>query len=654
MFLARLLMIAGSFARQSHANALSTDAGLPRAGTLLRLILLLVCTHVLVQIPHAVAREPIDPGELEAFLDGVIETAMQKARVVGVTLAVTQGDEIAVLKGYGFADLDAELEVDPQKTLFRIGSVSKLFTWTGLMQLREQGRVDFDVDINEYLTSLEVPEAFDQAVSLRHLFTHSAGFEERIVRLFGDEEEDMLPASAILNAELPARVRPPGVVSSYSNHGVGLAGLVLEEVSGQRWDAYVQEHILNPLEMINATAHQPLPEALAPQMSAGFRSINGLPTAQNFVYVPMGSAGGMSASALAMTRFARAHLGDGSVDGGRILSPESVALMRQPYFDVHPKIRPWLYGFANYSEGDLFIYGHSGGTLQFSTQFLLIPEHNISVFVSTNSRGGSEVTAAVHRQFLDRYFPHENPPLSSVGLIDLEAYVGNWSTYRNAETTPDSLVRLTREVQVRKTDDNRLRITGLDRKPTFWSPVGAGEFRREDKDTTLLFQTVADKPTMLAGSVLNSFYKLRWWETNSVQIALLASAGALALWCLLTWPFRSLRRRWGATISQESSSVLRAARRAAWLQSLAIMVVFACALGLNENLVFGLSTLVKGLLLASYFIPLAVLFHAYRVAGLLTSQASVGSKSFHCFYLLLGLLLSVDLAYWNLYGPYPW
>lgn len=621
---------------------------------LLRVLALLVGWLAVAHVSITHARDPIDRAELEAFLDGVIETAMQEAGVVGVTLAVTQDDEIALLKGYGFGNLDEQIKVDPRKTLFRIGSVSKLFTWTGLMQLREQGQVDFDTDINEYLTTLQVPDTFEQAVTLRHLLTHSAGFEERIVRLFGDEARDMQPSSVILNAELPARVRPPGVVSSYSNHGVGLAGLVLEEVSGQSWESYVQEHILDPLEMTDATAFQPLPEAIAPQMSAGFRPINGQPTAQEFVYVPMGSAGGMSASALAMTRFARAHLGDGSVDGGRILRSESVAQMRQPYFDVHPNIKPWLYGFANYSEGDLFIYGHSGGTRQFTTQFLLIPEHNISLFVSTNTRGGKKVTSAVHRQFLDRYFPSESSPFDAVAVPDLETYTGNWSTYRNAETTPDRLLRLTREVQVRKARGDRLRITGLDRKPTYWTPVGVDEFRREDKDTTLLFQTATDKPTMLVGSVLSSFYKLRWWEHVSVQVTFLAGTIGLSLWCLLTWPFRVLKNRVGSSINSDGSKSLRAVRQAAWLQSLAITTVFACALGLNESLVFGLSFTVKAMLVATYFVPAITVFHAYGTLKLLRSEATLASKSFHCFYMLLGLVLSVDLAYWNLYGPYPW
>ncbi|MEM9387128.1 MAG: serine hydrolase domain-containing protein [Pseudomonadota bacterium] len=442
-----------------------------------------VLTHAL----QAVAREPIDRIELEAFLDGVVDTAMEEAGVVGVTLAVTQNDQLVVLKGYGYAKFEAQLGVDPERTLFRIGSVSKLFTYTGLMQLREQGKVDFDTDVNQYLSTLRVPATYDQSVTLRHLFTHSAGFEERIVRLFGDSVEDMVPLSDILNAELPPRVRPPGLVSSYANHGVGLAGLVLEEVSGQSWEDYVQEHILNPLRMVDATPYQPIPAELASQMSEGFRSIDGQATAQPFVFVPMGAAGGISASALAMTRFARAHLGDGSVDGARILSPTSAALMRQPYFEVHPNIRPWLYGFANYSAGDVFVYGHSGGTRYFATQLLLIPDHNISVFVSANSQAGNHVTSAVHRHFLDRYFAPERLSVGPYVSGDVSAYTGSWSSYRNPQTTPDSLLRLTREVRITRAAGDRLRVTGLDRNPTFWVPGDEGEFQREGDKETLIF-----------------------------------------------------------------------------------------------------------------------------------------------------------------------
>ena len=158
------------------------------------------------------------------------------------------------------------------------------------MQLREQGKLDLDTDVNEYLTTLTVPDTFPEPVTLRHLMSHSSGIEDRIVQLFGDEVADMQPYAEMLSRELPDRVRAPGTVSTYSNHGVGLAGLVLEEVSGEKWEDYVQQHILDPLQMSSATAFQPVPEELAGQLSQGYAFELGKHVEKPFEYVRLGAA----------------------------------------------------------------------------------------------------------------------------------------------------------------------------------------------------------------------------------------------------------------------------------------------------------------------------------------------------------------------------
>ena len=173
----------------------------------IRIVFAFLC---LLGILPASAAPAIDPAELEAFVDGVVHTTMRQNNIVGATVAITQKDQVILLKGYGFADKEKQLPVDPESTLFRIGSVSKLFTWTGLMQLREQGKLDLDTDVNEYLTTLTVPDTFPEPVTLRHLMSHSGGIEDRIVQLFGDEVADMQPYAEILSRELPDRVRAPG------------------------------------------------------------------------------------------------------------------------------------------------------------------------------------------------------------------------------------------------------------------------------------------------------------------------------------------------------------------------------------------------------------------------------------------------------------
>jgi len=111
------------------------------------------------QTPH-----PFDPAELEAFFDGVITSQMAAAHIPGVTIAVVAEGDIVLSKGYGYADLEDTIPVDAATTLFRAGSVSKLFTWTAVMQLVEQGKLDLDADINGYL-DFEIPATYPEPTS---------------------------------------------------------------------------------------------------------------------------------------------------------------------------------------------------------------------------------------------------------------------------------------------------------------------------------------------------------------------------------------------------------------------------------------------------------------------------------------------------------
>ncbi|MEM9387129.1 MAG: hypothetical protein AAGA68_18850 [Pseudomonadota bacterium] len=153
---------------------------------------------------------------------------------------------------------------------------------------------------------------------------------------------------------------------------------------------------------------------------------------------------------------------------------------------------------------------------------------------------------------------------------------------------------------------------------------------------------------------MSSYYKLRWWETASVQLGFLALVASISLWYLLAWPLRIVRGLWGTAREDAAIQSLCRARQAAWLQALAVAVVLVGALGLNEEIVFGVTAPLKIMLTASYLILLTVAFYGFRLLPLLRSGATPGAKGFHSFYITLGALFSADLAYWNLYGPYRW
>src|SRR5215217_6189386 len=189
--------------------------------------------------------------DVEAFLDGLVPLQIKQSDIAGATVSIVKDGKLLLAKGYGYADVEKQKPVSAQETLFRPGSISKLFTWTAIMQLYEQGKLDLDRDVNEYL-DYKIPDAFGKPITLKNIMTHTPGFEEQIKDLFTNT-----PGSPnlgeYLKTHIPARIYPPGTVPAYSNYATALAGYIVERISGERFDDYVERHIFTPLGMEHAT-----------------------------------------------------------------------------------------------------------------------------------------------------------------------------------------------------------------------------------------------------------------------------------------------------------------------------------------------------------------------------------------------------------------
>ena len=265
--------------------------------------------------------------------------------------------QVLFQKGYGYADVEAKQTVLPDQALFRPGSISKLFTATAVMQLVEQGKLDLDRDVNGYL-DFAIPKTYSDPVTLRQLLTHTAGFEETLKNLFVAHESDIKPLRTYLVNQMPARIFPPGKVPSYSNYGFTLAGYIVERASGEKFERYVDNHILKPLKMNNSTFDQPLPPQLGPQMSKGY--LNGAQKPRDFELVQAAPAGALSTTAADMTRFMLAFLQDGNVDGVSILKPETVHQMQTRQFELNPMICGLGLTFMEYWLSPVRVIGHGG------------------------------------------------------------------------------------------------------------------------------------------------------------------------------------------------------------------------------------------------------------------------------------------------------
>ncbi len=428
------------------------------------ILLLVLCPSAVGQDEVTETTGPSDPAELESFFDGAVEALMTSHQVPGATVSVVKDGEVFFAKGYGYADVDKRIRVDPEKTMFRIASVSKLFAWTGLMQLVEKGEVDLDEDVNAYI-DFEIPATFPEPITPKHLLTHSAGFEDRYRGLFGDGIEDLGPLGEILAANIPARVFPPGQESAYSNYGAALAGYIIERVSGIPFQQYVEEKIYSPLEMNYSTFRQPVPSALEAYSANGYTYRNGAFEAQGFEYDPAIADGAMSTSAVDMAHFMIAHLQNGQYGERRILQEETAKKMHSRIFAHDPRIPGMAHGFYEVDFNGQRGIAHGGDLMYFHSDLLLLEEHDLGLFVSFNSDSSSEARNHIVNLFLDRYFPavEEAPPAPPADFASRASrYTGSYRMNRYAYETLEKTALLGfGDVKIRPTDAGGLLIAAL-------------------------------------------------------------------------------------------------------------------------------------------------------------------------------------------------
>src|SRR6185503_12206940 len=268
---------------------------------------------------------PLTKADVDVWLDGYLPYALRTADIPGAVVTVVKDGQLLTARGYGYADVEKKTPVDPERTLFRPGSVSKLVTWTAVMQLVEQGKLDLDKDINSYL-DFKIPDYDGKPITLRQIMTHTAGFEEAIKGLIFSDPAHLLPLGDYLKRWTPKRVFAPGTTPAYSNWATSLAGYVVERVSGEKFDDYCDKHIFAPLGMTNSTMRQPLPAALAGQMASGYKPGK---EAGKFEIVGPAPAGSLSSTGTDMAKFMIANLDQGK----GLMSPETAAMMHNSPLD---------------------------------------------------------------------------------------------------------------------------------------------------------------------------------------------------------------------------------------------------------------------------------------------------------------------------------
>jgi CubicO group peptidase (beta-lactamase class C family) len=553
--------------------------------------------------------QPIPPAELAAFVDGAVRQAMERQHIAGVAVAVVQNGEVLVKRGYGFASLAPTRPVDPERTLFRLGSVSKTFTWIGVMKAVEAGRIRLDQPINLYLPErVQVrDQGYDQPVRVLDLMDHSAGFDDRdFGQLFERNFEYVRPLELYLRKERPRRVRPPGEIASYSNYGAGLAGEAVAWVSGKPFERLMEEEIFLPLGMAHTTFREkrpskaglpaPMPAELAADVAQGFQWTPGGFEQRPYEYIgQLAPAGAASSSAGDMARLMLAMLGGGQLGGVSIYGPRTAQAFRTPILATPPGVNGWAHGLMiEPLPGGRSGYGHAGATPSFVANLVTAPDLNLGVFVAANSASGlqlaDELPAAIVREFYaaPEPYPRAGAPESA---SEAPVYAGRYRSTRRAYTGLEGFAGgLAGATWVRLTPQGRL-ITLDAAGAKVWAPEGApgeGRFVALQGEERLAFRFRDGQASGFQTSPnVALFERISFWRSPEA-LGLFAGLAAAAAVITLAGAARRNRREQRENIVQSRAALVQNLQAGLWLVAFAAFGAWAVrALADPTRLIFG-------------------------------------------------------------------
>ncbi len=479
--------------------------------------------------------------DLDAWLDGFMPYALGRGDVAGAVIVVVKDGTVITQRGYGYADVELRKTVDPDATLFRLGSVSKLVTWTAIMQLVEQGKLDLDEDVNSYL-DFRIPLRDGKPITLRNIMTHTAGFEESIRGIITSDAEEATPIAKVVKRWTPERIFAPGTTPAYSNYATTLAGYIVERVTQQPFDEYVAANIFARTAMTRSSFRQPLPTDLQALLSRGYAL--GSDDPKPFEILNNSPGGGMSATGADVAKFMIAHLSGGEP----LLQPATAQQMQSASIRFIPPLNSMALGFYEQNVNDKRVIGHGGDTQWFHSYLWLVPSDKVGLFIAMNSTGvdgaSSGIRAALIDRFAERYFPaphvEQRPFVASGDHAAMMA--GTYVSSRRAESSFFKALELAGQLRIRADEKGAVVVEGMrgiGGQSRRWVEVADFVWRAADSQERMAATVVDGKIQRLSFDAISPFlvFEPAAWNVSSAWLkpGLLLALGVLAI-TGLSWP----------------------------------------------------------------------------------------------------------------------
>ena len=329
-----------------------------------------------------------DPDEeLRGLVVGLVERGLARDRVPGAAVVVVRDGALVLAEGFGVVDLGSQRAVDPERTLWRIGSITKPLTALAVLALVDRDALALNDPVEAHVPGL-VPavDRFQDPVRIRHLLEHTGGFDQiGANRNFFDPRERP-SLRAFLERDL-VRIRPAGVVRCYDTYGISLAGEVVATVAEQPYAEAMAELVFAPLGMRRTWVEAPKEARAA--LATGYGVSGGELVPQEYEYYASLPASSIDATAVDMGRLLVALLGDGSNDAGRLLSARSVRALHGDggQASIGRGFPQYALGFWESFRRSARVLHHGGTMRGYSGELTLLPEWGVGVFVIANRDG---------------------------------------------------------------------------------------------------------------------------------------------------------------------------------------------------------------------------------------------------------------------------
>ncbi len=534
---------------------------------------LLICfvTTGFVAMPAFASSPPLDPsgsqtrepwiktGDLETFTNELITRQLEQYHIAGATISIVTDGKIQLAKGYGYANISEQVPVSPSETIFRTGSISKLFTWTAVMQLAEQGKIDLNADINTYLPDFKIPTTFPEPITMLNLMSHSAGFEERSTGTESVSPGQMISIHDYLQRYMPDRIRPAGELITYSNYGAALAGYIVEVVSGMPFEEYIESYVFKPLSMAHSTFRQPLPVNLADHLAKAY-SYKGKFIEGSFVYPNLLPAATMDSTALDMANFIIANLQGGKYGENQILAPETMLRMHSHLFSDDERLDGFAYGYMEWNYHRQRVLWHSGDIGNWHSGLVIVPDQDLGFFVGYNSIESVPAVYETYYAILDAFFPAQTalePQPSGSSSTVVKDLAGE---YRSTRSFYNHIERIASfpgngHVNVKANPDGTLAIAGvplIEKEPLVFTTL-------DGTDTVIFHSGEPGLPThmQLNSNQLFAYERLAWYETTTFNLLAFPAICAVLVSALPAYLVGLFRNRKGRSSEPQVACVAR-------------------------------------------------------------------------------------------------